>query len=60
MVFVKKRPWSKRSGPLFLVPSGEGIPPVLPGVEKSFPMRLSEGKQILERKRLNEKEIGKE
>ena len=37
-----------------------GNPPVLPGEEKSFSMRLSEGKQILERKRLNEKEIGKE
>ncbi|MFR5790783.1 MAG: hypothetical protein ACLUFA_10425 [[Clostridium] leptum] len=32
-------------------------PPVLPWEEKSFHMRLSEGKQILERKRLNEKEI---
>ena len=30
------------------------------GKEKSFRMRLFEGKQILERKRLNEKEIGKE
>ena len=35
-------------------------PPVLPWEEKSFRMRLSEGKQILERKRLKEKEIGKE
>ncbi len=40
-----------------MVPSGEEIPPVLPGEEKSFRMRLSEGKQILERKRLNEKGI---
>ena len=29
------------------------------GKKKSFRMRLSEGKQILESKRLNEKEIGK-
>ena len=32
-------------------------PPVEPGEEKSFSMRLSEGTQILESKRLNEKEI---
>ncbi|RGQ42776.1 hypothetical protein DWY99_04270 [[Clostridium] leptum] len=32
-------------------------PPALPWEEKNFPMRLSEGKQILESKRLNEKEI---
>ena len=42
------------------MPSGEEITPrFYRGKEKSFPMRLSEGKQILERKRLNEKEIGK-
>ena len=35
-------------------------PLVLPWEEKSFRMRLSEGKQILESKRLKEKEIGKE
>ena len=41
----------------FLVPSGEEIPPGSTGERKSFRMRLSEGKQILESKRLNEKEI---
>ena len=41
-----------------MVPSGEEIPPgSTGGEEKSFRMRLSEGKQILESKRLNEKEI---
>ena len=38
----------------------EEIPPrFYRGEEKSFRMRLSEGKQILESKRVNEKEIGK-
>ena len=35
-------------------------PPVLPGEENSFSMRLSEGKQIVESKHLNEKKILKE
>ena len=39
-----------------LVPSGVEINPGSTG-GKSFSMRLPEGKQILERKRLNEKEI---
>ena len=37
-----------------------GNTPGSTGERKSFRMRLFEGKQILERKRLNEKEIGKE
>ena len=41
-----------------MVPSGEEIKlRFYRGKKKSFRMRLSEGKQILERKRLNAKEI---
>ena len=42
---------------ILLAPSGVEITPVLPWEEKSFRTRLSEGKQMLESKRLNEKEI---
>ena len=63
MQWVKlKRPkgrCAKECSALFiLVPSSVEINPrFYRGKEKSFRMRLSEGKQILERKRLNEKEI---
>ena len=53
--------FARRAKPFSLVSSDEEIPPGSTGEKKkSFRMRISEGKQILESKRLNEKEIGKE
>ena len=54
--------FARRAKPFSLVSSDEEIPPPgsTGGKKKSFRMRISEGKQILESKRLNEKEIGKE
>ena len=52
--------FARRAKPFSLVSSDEEITPgSTGGKKKSFSMRLSEGKQILERKRLKEKEIGK-
>ena len=54
--FVQKRMRISPHPFFCLGPSGVEITPGS-AVEKSFRMRLSEGKQILESKRLNEKEI---
>ena len=51
---------NSRSDSFFGAFRRRNTPLVLPWEEKSFRMRLSEGKQILESKRLNKKEIGKE
>ena len=56
-----KAPYCEITTARFLVSLDEKINPrFYRGKEKSFSMKLSEGKQILESKRLNEKEIGKE
>ena len=55
--FQNRKKASVSQPKLFFGAFRRGNPPVLPGEEKSFRMRLSEGKQILESKRLNEKEI---